>query len=448
MKRTVDPLLLIGSILVLAAVLTWVLPAGRYQRAQNPSSGQTMVVPGSYRTVASNPCGPWKLLQAIPAGLLNAAPVVFYVLIAGGSLTVIELTGAFAAALAFLVGRFGSRPALLLPLIALLFIAGGSTFGMYEEILAFLPVLCLLMSRLGMDSVTALALSVGASSVASAFSPVNTFQLGISQPLAELPLFSGFGVRAVFFVLAVIVWMAFTIRHALRVRASASRAESTTIETATDRTLSPRRCAAVLAVLNLGMAALVTGAISLKWEMEQFSAVFVVMGVLGGLAGGLGLRGTSEGFAEGFRRLALAAILIGLARGISVILDQGLILDTIAHALFDPLSRVPKAAAGVIMLIGQSLICLPLPSDSGRAMTTLPILIPLADLLAISRQAVITAYQSAVVISALVAPTCGTLLAMLAIAKVPLGQWLRFVALPVVVISALGAAAVAASMTW
>ncbi len=448
MKRSIDPLLLLGSILIFAAVLTWIIPAGAYQRGRNAATGQTMVLPGSYSAAAPNPIGPWELLLAIPKGLLNAAPVVFYVFLAGGALTVVELTGAFGAVLGFLMSRFGSRPALLLPLIGLMFIAGGGTFGMYEEILAFLPVLCLLMSRLGMDSVTALAVSVGASSVASAFSPVNTFQLGISQPLAELPLFSGFSVRTAFCVLAIAVWLIFTIRHGLRVRSMNTNAGPMPPEPAAGRTLATRRCAAVLAVLNLGMAALVAGAVFRKWEMEQFSAVFVVIGALAGLVGGLGWRGTSEGFAEGFRRLALAAILIGLARGISVILSEGRILDSIAYALFDPLSRVPKAAAGMTMLLGQSLICFPMPSDSGRAMTTLPILIPVSDLLSIPRQAVITAFQSATVVSALVAPTCGTLLAMLAVAKVSLAEWLRFAAIPVLLISGLGVGAVAASMRW
>lgn len=342
MKRPIDPLLLLGSILILAAALTWIIPSGEYQRARSAATGQTLVVPGSYQQVAANPIGPWELLLAVPKGLLSAAPVVFYVFLAGGALTVIELTGAFGAVLGFLMSRFGSKPALLLPLIGLLFIAGGGTFGMYEEILAFLPVLCLLMSRLGMDSVTALAVSVGASAVASAFSPVNTFQLGISQPLAELPLFSGFGVRAVFCVLAVAVWLTFTIRHGLRVRSMNTSTEPLPPESAEGPTLAPRRCAAVLAVLILGMAALVAGAVFRRWEMEQFSAVFVLIGALAGLAGGLGWRGTSQGFAEGFRRLALASILIGLARGISVILSEGRILDSIAYALFDPLSQFPR----------------------------------------------------------------------------------------------------------
>src|SRR5581483_4774063 len=214
--RPMDPILLVGAILLFAAALTWVVPAGRYQRRHDPNTRQNLVVPGSYRSAPRQPVGAWGMLLAVPEGLAQAAAVVFYCFLAGGALTVIEKTGAIGNTLDHLVSRFGHRRELILLLITTLFLVGGACYGMYEEIIAFLPLLCGLMARIGLDGETALALSVGSACVAGSFSPFNTFTLGISQPMAELPLFSGFAFRTAFFVAAVSIWIVYVLRHARR----------------------------------------------------------------------------------------------------------------------------------------------------------------------------------------------------------------------------------------
>ena len=143
--------------------------------------------------------------------------------------------------------------------------------------------------------------------------------------------------------------------------------------------------------MNAGMASMILGGAFLQWELRHFSAVFVLMGLVAGLAGGLGWRGTSEQFAEGFRRMILAAALVGLARSISVVLGSGLILDTIANALFSPLRHLPLSLSAVTMLVSESVLAFPMPSDSGRAVMSLPVIVPLADLLGLSRQMVVVA---------------------------------------------------------
>jgi uncharacterized ion transporter superfamily protein YfcC len=211
-----DPILLIGSLIVVAALLTWILPAGQFQRVKDVQTGHTLVVPRSYSHVPRNPVGPWGLLMAIPLGLKEASEVVFFVLLAGGMLTVVEATGAIGNLLAHLVKRFGNRPLLVLALVSSLFLLGGASDGMYEEILAFIPLLCALMQRLRMDAVMAVAVSLGTASVAATFSPFNAFLLGVSQPMAELPLFSGFTFRAIVFVLALGLWGAYLAWYARR----------------------------------------------------------------------------------------------------------------------------------------------------------------------------------------------------------------------------------------
>jgi uncharacterized ion transporter superfamily protein YfcC len=429
--RSLDPILLVGSIILLAAALTWIVPAGRYQRSHDTQSGRTLVVPGSYKPVPANPVGPWGVLLSIPQGLLNAAPVVFYIFLAGGALTVVETTGAIGQTLDQVVHRFGHRPHLILILASALFLAGGATYSMYEECLAFIPLLCGLMRRLKLDNTMAIAVSLGTATVAGQFSPVDTFHLGISQPMAQVPLFSGLGFRTVVFVFAIAIWGSYVLWYASRLRrGTAPTPASDAALTRSQATRWEPRDVAVLAVMNGGMVLLVAGAIFLRWEIVHFSALFVGIGFAAGLVGGLGWRGTAEAFAEGFRRLAFASILVGFARAISVVLENGVILDTIANALFSPLRHFSLESAAGMMFVSQSLLGLPMSSDSGRAMMSLPVLIPLADLLGLSRQMVVTAYHYGGLLPNLISPTAGSMLAMLALAEVPYGKWLRFVAAP------------------
>ena len=441
-SRSLDPILLIGSLILIAAVMTWVVPAGRYLRAPDPRTGQTLVVPGSYQPVASNPVGPWGVLLSIPQGLAGAAAVVFYVFLAGGALTVVEATGAIGNTLDVVVDKFGDRPRLIVLLASSLFLVGGASYAMYEEILAFIPLLCVLMRRLRLDNTMALGVSLGTTSVAQSFSPFDTFHLGISQPMAELPLFSGFGFRLVTFTIAMAVWLGFLVWGVGRERATGVTEPVERHPPVPVARWEPRTIA-VLTVMNAGMASLVLGAIYLAWGLVEFSAVFVAVGFAAGLVGGLGWRTTAQQFAEGFRRLAFAAMLVGFARAITVVLENGAVLDTISQALFGSLRHLPQGASAVMLFVSEALISFPMPSDSGKAMITLPVMIPLADLLGLSRQLVVNAYTYSGLVSGLVTPAAGSMLAMLALAEVPYGRWLRFIAIPVLILFALSAAAMA-----
>ena len=440
--RSLDPILLIGSVIVLAALLTWILPAGRFQRVHDARTGQTLVVPGSYERVARHPVGPWGMMLSIPQGLIDAAEVVFFVLLGGGALTVVESTGAIANFLDHLVHRLGRRPLLVLALASVLFLVGGGTNNMYEEILAFIPLLCLLTRRLGLNSEMALAISVGTASMAAAFSPADAFILPISQPIAEVPVFSGFLFRGIVFLCAVVIWGGYLAWYSTRYRRNHPLPEQEIVHAAAPVSPWKARDIVVLAALNLGMLAIVLGGIYLGWDLVHYGAVFIVMGIVAGLAGGLGPRGTAEQFAEGFRRMALAALLVGVARSVSVVLSHGLVLDTIAHALFAPLRHFSLWVAGIMMYLAESVLALPMPSDSGRSLVAMPIMVPLSDLLGLSRQMLVNINQYSTLTSSLIVPTSGGLLAMLAMAKIPFGRWLRFIIPPVLLLSLLVAVAI------
>jgi uncharacterized ion transporter superfamily protein YfcC len=446
--RTMDPLLLLGCIMIVAAVLTWVIPSGQYERSADPQSGRLQVVPGSYHRVPPHLVGLARLLLAIPQGLVQAAPIVFFVLLGGAALTVVETTGAVGAILDSFAQHFVRRPLLILPLVSVLFLFGGASYAMGEEIVAFIPLLCALMRRLQLPTTMAVAVSLGSASVASAYSPFNTYVLGIAQPMVGLPLFSGFAFRSLVFAVAVPTWLAYLMWQAHRTRTTLAGEGDLPdgIAIRGDSSQAGVRHYLVLALLNTGLAVMIVGAILWSWDLIQFCGVLIAIGLLAGLAGGLRLRGTSEAFAEGLRRVALSAVLVGVARAVSVILEQGMILDTITDMLFRPLRHVPRAASGVIMLASQSLLSFPMPSASGKAVLTLPILSPLADLLQISRQVVVLSYQYSLVVADLITPTYGALLAMLTMAEVPFTRWLKFVFPIYLVLFAISAIAVAAAV--
>ena len=432
------PLTLLCGCVLLAAAASHVLPPGEYDRRDDPITSRRVVVAGTYHAVPPRSVGAFQALVAIPRGMADAAAVIFFVFLIGGAFTVVDETGALRQGVDWLVGRFGHSEALVIPVASLAFALGGVLDNMKEEIIALVPVMLLLTRRLGFRPTVAVSMSLGAAAVGAAFSPINPFQVGIAQQLAQLPLLSGWTFRIAFLAGALAVWFWGTVRYAVRTRADPAPATSDAPGTAT---LDARR-AAVLVLVLVTFAVLVVGVLRAGWGFNEMAALFFVMGVVAGLVGGLGVGGTAEAFVTGFRSMAYAALLIGFARAIFVTLDEGRIVDTIVHGLFTPLANLPLAFAALGMMIVHALVHVPVPSPSGHAVLTLPILVPLADLLGLSRQVTVLAYQYGGGLCELFTPTNGALMAILAAARVRYEEWLRF-ALPLLLgLLALGAGAI------
>jgi len=443
------PLTLLVACIAAAVTLTWLLPAGQYDRTQDPATGRNVVVPGTYHEVEAQPVGPFAAAVAVPRGLIDAADVVFLVFLVGGAFYVIDRTGALRSGLDALARVLGHREYLVIPICSLLFATGGVLENMQEEIIALIPMLLLLTRRLGFDAMTAVAMSLGAAMVGSAFSPMNPFQVGIAQKIAQVPLLSGGLFRVAFLVPALGIWIAGTMRHANRhrvapatTRASASAQEGI----ANGVPLSSARASVILLMVLGAFTAFVVGLIKLGWGFNELSAVFFVTGLLAGLVGRLGINGTASAFAEGFREMAFAALLIGFARAIFVVLEDGRIIDTIVHGLFTPIATMPRSVAMLGVMSVQSVIHVLVPSVSGQAVLTMPILVPLADLLGVTRQVMVLAYHYGAGLCDIITPTNGALLAILAAAGVRFDQWLRFALRLWIALMALGGAAIIAGM--
>ncbi|MGI4738338.1 MAG: YfcC family protein [Janthinobacterium lividum] len=424
--RFPHPLVLLTLFIILAAALSYVLPAGQYERRPNAATGREVVVPNSYHRVPPTPVGPLAVAVAVPQGLAAAGAVVFMLFLAGGAFTVVDQTGALRFGVDWLLRHAQGREVLVIPVVAVLFATLGALENMGEEIIPLVPVLLVLMRRLGYPVLTAVAASLGAALVGAAFSPINPFQVGIAQQLAQLPLLSAAGYRLVFLALALLIWIGGTVRHASRYRTAPEQASADANAAPTPLLVGSGRPGLVLGLLLVAFSVFAYGVVSLGWDFDQMAALFLVLGIGAGLLGGLGATGTAEGFVAGFRDIAFSAILVGFARAIFVVLEQGHIVDTIVRGLAAPLAHLPVALAALGMLGAHAALHLPVPSVSGQAVLTMPLLVPLSDLIGLPRQVAVLAYQYGAGLTDLLTPTNGALMAMLAVCGVRYDQWLRF----------------------
>jgi uncharacterized ion transporter superfamily protein YfcC len=415
------PLVLLSGCVFLAAAASYVLPAGEYDRQLDEVTGRTVVVAGTYHQVERSPVNLFRAVVALPRGMADAADVIFLVFLIGGAFTVVDESGTLRRGVSWLVGLLGGRDLLVIPVVSLAFAVGGVVENMQEEIIALVPAILVLTRRLGFSSVVAVAMSAGAAFVGSAFSPINPFQVQIAQKLAELPLLSGAAFRIAFLLIALALWIAATMRYAVATRVPPLDAPQQEEEEPLER-----GDVLVLGLVALTFVAVVEGIMMWEWGFDELSAAFFIMGIVVGAVAGLGVTGTAEAYVKGFRSMAYASILIGFARAIYVVLQDGRIVDTIVHGMFLPLEGLPTLASALGMVVAHAAIHVPVPSVSGQAVLTMPVLVPLSDLLGLSRQVTVLAYQYGAGLCDLITPTNGALMAILGVAGVRFEEWIRF----------------------
>ncbi len=442
--RFPHPLVLLVGCVLLAAAATWVAPAGEYDRTLDDASGREVVVSGTFHPVESNPVGLWGALIAIPQGMLDAGLVIFFVFLVGGSFTVVERTGALRSGIVWLLAACRGNRDLIVVAMCLVFATGGILYNAQEEIIALMPVMLLLARSLGYDPLLAAGMSLGAAAVGSSFSPMNPFQAGLAQKVAGLPLLSGWQYRSIFMAIAV---AAFTWLIVRRARTQTIGASGGAIDLGSEDTAGDWRHGVILAIFVAAFGVFLYGVMALGWDFDRMAALFFGVGIVAGLIGGLKIDGTATAYLEGFRAMTGAAIMIGVARAIFVVLEQGRIVDTLVHALFTPLEHVPLAISALGMMLAHQLIHVPVSSVSGQAVLTMPVAVPLTDLLDMSPQVAVLAYQYGAGMMDMVTPTNGSMMAVIAAAGVRYEDWLQFVLVPFLLLSALGALAVLIAAT-
>jgi uncharacterized ion transporter superfamily protein YfcC len=438
---------LLMCLIIIAAISTWLIPAGQYARIEQ--EGREIVDPDSYHRVEANPAGISDILLAFPKGLIEVADIVFYIFIIGGAFGVLNRTGTIQAGINSIVRRFGGKKALIVPLLTFIFAVGGGSIGIAEETLIFLPALLLLARSLGYDSLMAGGIAlVGANAgFASAF--MNPFTVGVAQGIVGLPLFSGIAFRAIVWAIITTVSIIFLTRYAARVRAKPSISLMYELDKQRDPVESQdieerftKKHVAVLIISVLALGALAVGAIQWQWGILQLSALFFGLSILAGPLGGLSLNETAQSFIKGAADITYAALVVGLARGTLVILRDAYVIDTVTHAMATVVQRLPSSISVMGIYAMQNGLNFIVPSGSGQAAVSMPILAPLGDILGITRQTNVLAYQLGNGFTNIFTPTQGYFMAGLGILQIPWSTWVRWL-LPLLLIwLAIGSGAV------
>ncbi|HKK92145.1 MAG TPA: TIGR00366 family protein, partial [Longimicrobiales bacterium] len=383
------------------------------------------------------------VLQAPILGFIDpdAAPIIAFVLLVGGAFAVLQRTGAVEASLRRLV--HASRESrlvelLTIPIFMMLFSFGGAVFGMAEETIPFILIFVPLALALGYDSVTGVAIPMLGAAAGFAGAFLNPFTVGVAQGIATVPLFSGVGFRVGVWLSVSATTIAFVMWHASRVRAVPRRSPTFEIDERKRRDglhlddegdagpLTGRQ-KAVLGIFFAGIAVLVWGVLVHAWYIVEIAALFVALGIVMGAVGGLGGNDTAEAFMEGARDLVSTAIIIGLARGILIVMEDGQIIDTILHTLASGLEGAGSMVAAMSMFGAQTLINFFVPSGSGQAALTMPLMAPLSDLVNVSRQTAVLAFQMGDGFTNMIIPTNAVLMGALTLGGVPWQKWARWI---------------------
>ena len=442
-----DSLVLLSALIVAAQLATYVVPAGEFER------DGLQVVPGTYRAVDANPLPPATFLTAIPAGLAAAQDIIFFVFIVGGVMAVVRATGTIDALIAAALHWLGGRPAVLMAGMMLLFAVGSSTVGMAEEYLPFVPVLVVMCRGLRLDAVAAVGIIYIGAGIGYGCAAINPFTVQIAQRIAGLDLLSGQGLRWGLLLLCAAVGADHLRRHARRCRENPQPGPQAEAATAVPDPLSasarftPRRVA-VAATFALAIAGFVYGVTAWGWYLTELCAVFLALAVASAAIGGLGPNRAAAAFTAGAAELTKTALLIGFARTIEVILTDGRVIDTVIHAVAQPLQGLPAMVSATAMLGVQSVGNFFIPSGSGQAYVTMPIMAPLADLTGVSRQTAVLAYQFGDGFTNMLVPTNAVLIGVLALAQVPYHRWVRFVWPLLVKLYLIAIAALWAAVAW
>lgn len=421
----------------LATVATYFVPAGKYERVPGPD-GRTAIDPDSFRMVESDPVGIVGFMTAIPKGFIEAAEVVFFTFIIGGMFMVIRETGIIETAVDKLTRRFAKRRILVIPVLMVLFAAIASLIGTQELSLVYVPVILPLLIALGFDSITAAAVALCATTAGFAAGVLNPINTGLAQKISGIPVFSGIPLRLAVFVALVGVAVAYVMFYARKVssnpelslmRGEADEAEKVALYrdslVESVPSFTPRQKWAGVATIAL-FAVLVWGVLAQDWFMIEMSGMFIITGVVAGVIAGLSSTQICEAFNKGLSQVLVGAMIVGVARAVAVVLEDGQIMDTMVYALGNLVSDFPAALSAGGMFVAQLGFNFVVPSGSGQALVTMPIMAPLSDVLSVPRQTAVLAYQLGDGLGNILYPTSGYFMATLALAGVRWDKWVRF----------------------
>lgn len=430
--------LLIFSLLVVIAAMTWIIPGGEYERTI--VNGREVVVQNSFKYVENEPQGLFSIFIAPLKGFVEAGMIIGFILLVGGAFNVLAKTDAinsFINKLAKAHRNSNTLRKLFVPVLIFMFSIGGATFGMNEEIIPFVLIIVPICLALGYDSIIGVAIPLVGAHVGFASAFLNPFNVGIAQGIADVPIFSGIGYRVICWLISTFVAILFILYYLRRLEKN-PKASPTYIQDEERRKTEhfdhiynntshfSLRHKIVLLTFVLSLIMLVVGVIEFKWFIEEISAMFFIMGIAVGIIGGLKSDDIIKGFLDGAKDLVGTAIIVALARATLVISRDGQIIDTILYGLSPFIESSSPIFASQKMFIVQAIINFFVHSGSGQAALTMPIMAPLADLANVSRQTAILAFQFGEYTNIII-PTSAVTMGALSMARVPWERWAKWV---------------------
>ncbi len=431
------------------SILTWIVPSGEFERERRLVGGseRTMVVAGTYETIPkhrsirglvftesvdgeASPVGLDEFLSAIPRGMIAASDIIFFIFIIGGVFGILQKTGTIPAVLHAVLERLRNRWQLLTIVLMLLMGIGGSTLGMGEEFIPLVPIFLIVAREIRCDRIYGTALVYVAGAVGFAAATTNPFTVNIAQSIAGLPLNSAIGFRLAFFACCMAVTIVYMLRYGAKVRRDPAASYVADVEIDIDEKIAPPELTkahiAIVAACTAIFVFILWAVQSMGWWLPEMAGGFILMGLVALAISRMPLAEATRATVNGMEEMTVAALVVGFARAVTVVMEDGLILDTLIQSASVVLLHVPRLVAAEGMLVFQATLNFFIPSGSGQAAVTMPLMAPLSDVLGLTRQTAVFAFTCGDGFSNMVIPTSGILMASLGLAGVPYERWLRF----------------------
>lgn len=440
-----EAITIILIIMVVFMALTWIIPAGEFQ--YEVVNGRNYLIPGSFRFTEISPQGPASFLMAPIKGFVQAGLIIGFCFLVGGSFGILNKTGAIDAGLFEMLRRTSGKKSsrkMVIVLMMLIFSVCGATFGMSESVLVFIMITIPMARAMGYDSITGLSVSFLAAGVGFAGALTNPFTIGIAQGIAGLPIFSGWEYRLLVWLVFTTATIVFVLVYIRKIEKDPSKspvyeldaqAESSSVKQDEIPFNFSRKVVVILLFLVLGL--IIYGSNRWKWYINEISAVFLALGILSAAVARLKTSEAVKAFVSGAKDMVMAALVIGMARGLLVIAEDGKIIGTMLHYISQYAKQFHTVMAVEMMFVFQGFLNFFVPSGSGQAALTMPIMAPLSDLVGISRQTAVLCFQFGDGIFNMIIPTSGVTMGALSIAGVPYNKWAKWLAPLILIITIL-----------
>ncbi|SDY60623.1 YfcC family protein [Tindallia californiensis] len=436
MKRIKFPhsYVLFFYIIIFVTILTYFVPAGSFERSTDENTGITYVLEHSYKVTEQKPVSPFGMFEGILEGMLDAADIIFFVFIVGGAYSIINKTGTLTVFIAHVANLNQKKGKRLIVFIMIIFSLCGTFLGTAEEALPFYPLFITIALTLGYDSFTGVAMVLLGTGAGFAAGILNPFTTGVAQILADLPLFSGYHFRFLTYLLLLIPSICYVLRYVKKIETNPTASITYAEDQLRNQKLDFNRIPSlenthkrVLTIIFLSVLFLIYIVTFGEFNTTKMAALFIVMGILSGIVAKLDSSVIATEFIKGSSNIMYGALIIGLARSITVIMKNGYILDSLIFHLASSIEGFGKIGVGIGMFVVQSFINLFIPSGSGQAAAVIPIMKPIGDLTSLSRQTVVLAYQFGDGFSNIISPTSGYFMAALAIGRISWKKWAKWV---------------------